>query len=87
MPGNFQHIEENGFKFVFKMDEVDPELLHIFARHLTSIEDALDTYFDSEPTWNAEFRRFENYSDSHGLYWFWIDEKDKVIMVISCFRI
>ncbi|MBP7864143.1 hypothetical protein KA183_20830 [bacterium] len=87
MPKKFHSVRENGIKFVFKMDEVDPNLLHIFARHLTSIEDSLDVYFDSEPTWNEEYQRFENYSDTHGLYWFWIDERDKVVMVVSCFKI
>lgn len=87
MPKKFHSVRENGIKFVFKMDEVDPNLLHIFARHLTSIEDSLDVYFDSEPTWKEEYQRFENYSDTHGLYWFWIDERDKVVMVVSCFKI
>lgn len=86
MVRRFEHVVENGITFVFKMDEVDPNILHIYARHLTSIDDALDVYFDSTPSWNKQFERFENYTDTHGLYWFWLDEPNKVVMVISCFR-
>jgi hypothetical protein len=83
----FEHVIENGIKFVFKMDDVDPNLLHIYARHLTTIDDALDLFFDTKPTWNQEFERCENYSETHGLYWFWIDESKKIVMVVSCFRL
>jgi hypothetical protein len=83
----YQNVEEYGIRFVFKYDDDAPEILHIFARHLTSIDDALDTFFEgtSEP-WNAERRRFETYSETHGLFWFWIEE-ERVVMVVSCFRI
>jgi hypothetical protein len=83
----FQHVRENGITFVFKMDEVDPTLLHIYARHTTSIDDALDMFFDTRPTWNLQFERYESFSETHGLYWFWLDEKAKVVMVVSCFRL
>lgn len=87
MAKKFEQVHENGITFVFKMDEVDPDILHIFARHLTTTDDALDVYFDSTPTWNERFSRFENYTDTHGLYWFWLDEKEKVVMIVSCFRL
>lgn len=32
--------------FVFKYDVDAPHLLHIFARHLTEPDDALDVWFD-----------------------------------------
>jgi hypothetical protein len=83
----FQHVLENGIRFVFKMDDVDPGLLHIFARHQTSIDDALDVFFSTEPTWNLQFKRYESFSETHGLYWFWLDEQKKVVMVVSCFRL
>jgi hypothetical protein len=83
----FEHVIENGIKFVFKMDDVDPTLLHIYARHLTTIDDALDVFFDTTATWDQEFERYENYSDTHGLYWFWIDEAKRIVMVVSCFRL
>jgi len=87
VPKRFVHVSEDGITFVFKMDDVDPNLLHIYARHLTSIDDALDVFFDTTPTWNQQFERYENYSETHGLYWFWLNEKKKTVMVISCFRV
>ena len=86
MAKKFEQVFENGIKFVFKMDDVDPELLHIFARHLTSIDDALDVFFASKAAWNEQFQRYESYNDTHGLYWFWSNEPNKVVMVVSCFR-
>jgi hypothetical protein len=83
----YEHVAENGITFVFKMDEVDPDLLHIYARHLTSIDDALDVFFSSAPAaWNEQFRRYESFNDTHGLYWLWINEPNKIVMVVSCFR-
>ena len=83
----YEHVIEDGITFVFKLEDNPPDLLHIFARHLTTIDDALDVFFDTTPIWNPQRDRFENYSSTHGLYWFWINEKEKVVMVISCFRI
>lgn len=83
----YKRITEEGITFLFKFDQVDPTILHIYARHLTDIDDALDVFFETQPTWNEQFRRFENYSATHGLFWFWRDESKKVIVIISCFRI
>lgn len=83
----YRNVDENGIRFVFKYDDDAPELLHIFARHLTSIDDALDTFFDGHTCgWNEQRARFETYSETHGLYWFWIEE-GSVVMVVSCFRV
>ncbi|MBI4533210.1 MAG: hypothetical protein HY711_04610 [Candidatus Melainabacteria bacterium] len=83
----FEQVFEDGFTFVFKVEDDAPDLLHIYARHLTTIDDALDVFFDTTPAWNERFNRFENFSCTHGLYWFWINEAEKVVMIISCFRI
>lgn len=83
----YKRVEENGIEFLFKYDDDAPELLHIYARHVTEVDDALDTFFGAETKmWNAEFKRFESYTATHGLFWFWLDE-NKVVMVISCFRV
>jgi hypothetical protein len=50
-------VVENGIRFVFKMDPVDPNILHIYARHLTTIDDALDVFFGSMPGWNEQHER------------------------------
>lgn len=82
----FKQVHESGIKFVFKYDEQAPELLHIFARHLTTIDDALDLFFDQKPVWNEQYERYENYSETHGLYWYWINQPNKIVMIVSCFR-
>lgn len=86
MQPHYRHVVENGIKFVFKYDDEAPDLLHIFARHLMTIDDALDLFFDEKPVWNKEFERYENYSDTQGLYWFWLNEQRKTVMIVSCFR-
>lgn len=84
--GRYKIFKVRGITFVFKFDEDDPEILHIFARHLTSIDDALDVFFGTTPNWNLKKQRYENLSKTHGLYWFWLDESKKKVMVISSFR-
>ena len=87
--GRYKRVRENGITFVFKYDDDDPSLLHIFARHLTSIDDALDVFFDAgaAEAWNDLHRRYERQSATHGLYWFWLDEAGRVVMVITCFTV
>lgn len=82
----FKQVRERGIRFVFKYDVDAPDLLHIYARHLTTIDDALDVFFDpsATQTYNAEHQRYERYGRSHGLFWFWL-ERDAVVMVITCF--
>lgn len=61
--------------------------LHIYARHMCSPEDAINVFFETEEDeWDPEFRRFESFTDTHGLYWFWMDEEKTVVMIISCFK-
>jgi hypothetical protein len=45
----------------------------------------MDTFFEGDTRWNAERRRFETSTDTHTLYWFWL-EQNAVVMVVSCFR-
>jgi hypothetical protein len=86
----YRRVEEAGLEFLFAYDRDAPELLHIYARHLTDISDALNTYFDpsAETRWNEQFRRFETYNATHGLYWFWWRGlENRVVLVITCFRL
>ncbi len=87
MPPRYKRVREAGFTFLFRYDQIDPSLLHIYARHLMTVDEALELFFNETPTWNEEFHRFENYSDTHGLYWFWRNEAKKEVVVITCFRI
>ncbi|TAK36668.1 MAG: hypothetical protein EPO21_02020 [Chloroflexota bacterium] len=76
----------SGIRFVFKRDSLDPELLHIFVRHATHPEEAIETFFAAEPSWDEKHRRFETYSDTHGIFWNWI-EPGRVVMIITCFKL
>lgn len=89
-PRRYRRIrhEDSGLVFVFAYDDADPEILHIYARHLVSPGAAIDTFFEGadDTTWNERRNRFETYSADHGLFWFWL-ETERVVMVISCFRL
>jgi hypothetical protein len=76
----------SGIRFVFKKDEDDSRLLHIYARHLTTVDEAIETYFLGSTTYNEKRKRFETMSSTHGVFWFWLKTGTEV-MVISCFRI
>lgn len=79
-------VEADGFTFVFTHDPADEELLHIYARHLTTIDDALAVWFDeeSEDEWNRRFERYETRNRSHVLYWKWLIQGRRVL-IITCF--
>lgn len=88
MQKRFQVVKAQGHTFIFKYDEDAPDILHIYARHLTSISDALEAFFHfTTKTWNNKYSRFEAYNESHGLYWIWKDETKKVVVIITCFRL
>lgn len=87
MPPKYKRVNQAGITFLFKYDQVDPTLLHIYARHLMTIAEALELFFDCTANWNEEFRRYENYSHTHGLFWFWRTDAKKEVVVITCFRI
>lgn len=72
---------------MFKTEPGHPELLHIFARHTTTIDEALAVFFDptAASNWNATHRRWETRSATHELHWFWL-QADRVVMVITCVR-
>ncbi len=75
---------ETGIRFVFKYDPDDPTVLHIYARHGTTVADAIATFKTGVTAWNDQYGRFETLSETHGLFWYWIEEA-RVVMVITCF--
>jgi hypothetical protein len=79
----YQTVESDGYLFIFKMDAVDPQILHIWARHLKTPEDAIRIFMHGVDVWNAQHRRFETSLDNELLYWGW-KEEDAVVFVISC---
>lgn len=84
---SYERIKCNDFTFVFKYDENNPEILHIYSRHLTTSDDAINLFFSQDASWDEKRNRFVNYSETHGLYWFWRNEEKKIVMVVSCFKL
>jgi hypothetical protein len=84
----YKRVREQGIIFYFKYDDLYHDLLHIYARHLTEIDDALDVFFDParQDTCNQERQRWESQSTSRMLYWTWLEEGKKVL-VITCFTL
>lgn len=76
-----------GHIFVFKHDDDAPELLHIYARHLTMPDDAITTFFTGKTIWNRINKRYETKTKSCSVYWLWLDEENKRVLIISCFNI
>ena len=74
-----------GHKFVFTLEPDQDDMLHIFARHLKDHHDAMYIFFNGETKWLAERDCWETALGNEGLWWNWINEKDKVVRVISCF--
>jgi hypothetical protein len=84
----YRRVRREEITFLFAYDQTDPSLLHIFARHLTTIEDALQVWFDdrAEDVWNEAKQRFETRGETHVLYWTWLDEsRPDTVLIISCF--
>lgn len=81
----FDKYIAKGIEFYFKYDDVASDLLHIYARHLTTPTETIETYFYGETSWNERYKRFETFSGTHGIYWLWLQENSRVL-IISCFR-
>ena len=77
--------QESGLRFDFRYEPTRPFLLHILVRHGVGPQEAIDTFFEGKTTWDEEHKRFETFSNTHGLYWAW-RVQDAVVLVISCFR-
>lgn len=84
----YKVVAYEGYKFFFKYEDDEPELLHIYARGLFEPEDAIEIWFEgTEEIENAERRRMETYTETHGIYWYWLDEPENTkIFIISCFK-
>ena len=89
----YRQFRSNGVVFVFRMGAPGedaagppPHLVRWDGR-MTTVEDALDVFFDPSATtsWNEEAERFETYTDRYGLFWLWLDERRKFVIVITCF--
>jgi hypothetical protein len=86
-------VEADGYTFLFAYDRHAPELLHIYARHLVQVDDALEVFFDptAREVWNQDHRRWETTGHTHVLYWCYTasygpdPEPDRRVLIITCF--
>ena len=83
----YHTVRVQGHTFLFNYEKDHPELLHIFARHLMEVDDAVYIFFNGERFWNPTNNRWETLLDGEVIYWTWKNEIDKVVLVISCFRV
>jgi len=81
----YRHVHAKGFNFVFAYDEDEPELLRIFARHGTTVDDAFRIWFNPslEEVWDNTHQRFEVQSETHILLWKWLTQGERVL-IITC---
>lgn len=77
----------NHHTFFFKHEPSAPDLLHIYVRHLSTEAEAIAAFFTGVTTWNQARERFETTSATHTVFWFWLDEADKKVMIITCFQV
>ena len=75
-----------GYTFFFKHEPPEEELLHIYVRHPTNEVNVIEAFFTGKTTWNQQRERWETVGENHSVYRFWMDQKAKKIMVITCFN-
>ena len=77
----------NGITFYFAWDRQDASRLHIEIRG-SSIEEAISTYLAATLTIrDAEHRRWQSYSATHGVYWTLYGERPGHIIILSRFKL
>ena len=79
-------IKRENISFFFKYEPSSPELLHIYVRHLTTVGQALWTWFNGKTIFNEINNRFETVSETHCLYWNYLKEDKNKILIITCFN-
>lgn len=72
--------------FFFKHELTQPDLLHIYVRHLTTPADAIQAFFTGTTYWNKTRQRMETTAEHHTVYWFWLEQEAKKVMIITCFK-
>lgn len=78
-------MRSKGVTFVFKYELDHPDLLHIYARHQKYPDDAIHIFFNGLSHWKDSQNLWETIYDKEGIWWFWINESDRVVMIVSCF--
>ncbi len=95
LPPYINHFhEETGTTFVFKRDDKNTRILHI-ENHTNvydeamGIDDAIDIFLNGTPQpkfvkWNKLISVTK--LDDEIVWWYWINEPEKVVMIVSCFH-
>jgi len=85
----YERIREDGYVFWFAYDRKQPNMLHIYAAHGATVDDALGVWFDPDAsqTWNEQQKRFETRGESHVVYWTWLYGNDggQHVLIMTCF--
>jgi hypothetical protein len=81
----YTNVTARGVTFVFKHEEDYPDLIHIWARHRKTEEDAIYIFFNGTTARNEEHDCWETKIGSEVLWWFWRNEERKIVMIITCF--
>lgn len=80
-------IEAGGERFRFYYDLDAPNVLHVTTQHGTTPEDAIGAFFaGAAGPWDEAKKRFQTFTDTHGLYWT-RHAHDNSVIVISCFTL
>ncbi|MBX9693754.1 MAG: hypothetical protein K2Z81_15300 [Cyanobacteria bacterium] len=82
---DYQAFKRKGITFLFAWDDVDPSILHIYARHMTTPLEALEVFFNAtEKRYNKTQRRNEFKLREYELHWFWYNQEEKIVIIIMC---
>jgi hypothetical protein len=83
----YENFTDGDHTFVFKYDDKFPDFLHIWVNHTKTMEEAADVFFEGEDLGWDDWRKVEVTKwGNTTLWWYWIDEQKKVLMVVSCFN-
>jgi hypothetical protein len=80
--------EASGIVFHFAYER-GSDRLHITARHGTTPQDAVRTFFDphANSTWDATHQRWERWADDWLVSFLWLDAPaNRNVLVITCLR-
>lgn len=87
MGNKYEVRKVRGVTFFFKYEEDAPDLLHIWVRHLTTIEESIEVFFESESKYNKKHNRYEALNQTHKIYWNYIGDIKNKVIIITCFKV
>src|SRR5271155_5657469 len=90
----YEEFEAEGHVFRFLYDKEQPDRLHVEVSHGLQVEGAIDVFFDGAHTTRERSdlrgqdgsRTFETLHKNRGIWWKWIDEQKKHVLIWSFFK-